>query len=258
LLIEKNKMRLLIFLSLAIATLFGCSSSGPELKTITIAAAANMQFAMDSIAELFEEEYNINCDVSTNSSGMLTAQIEQGAPYDIFVSANMRYPDKLVQSGLASPPYIYSYGRLVFVYSSQEKYQSIEDALNSNNIKRVAIAEKKTAPYGTAAIEYLESIGKRERFTPKIVYGESVAQVNQYLKSNAVDAIFTSYSFINKFKKQYNFIEVDQKYFSKIKQGAVILKRGEKHNAEESKLFVSFLKSEQCKAVLKHYGYFVE
>ena len=144
------------------------------------------------------------------------------------------------------------------MYSSQEKYQSIEEALNSNNIRRVAIAEKKTAPYGTAAIEYLESIGKRERYTPKIVYGESVAQVNQYLKTNAVDAVFTSYSFISKFKKQYNFIEVDQKYFSEIEQGAVILKRGEKYNVEESKLFVSFLKSEQCKAVLKHFGYFVK
>ena len=85
-------MRLLIFLSLAIATLFGCSSSEPELKTITIAAAANMQFAMDSIVVLFEEEYNINCDVSTNSSGMLTAQIVNGAPYDILFQQTCAIP----------------------------------------------------------------------------------------------------------------------------------------------------------------------
>ena len=257
-LIEQNKMRVLIFVFFVTATLIGCTSSGAEVKSINIAVAANMQFAMDSIAVLFEKEYNIKCDVSTNSSGMLTAQIENGAPYDVFVSANMRYPNKLVRDGLASPPYIYAHGRLVFVYSSKEEYQTIEDALDSEKIRRVAIAEKKTAPYGTAAIEYLESVGKRKKYASKIVYGESVGQVNQYLRTNAVDAVFTSYSFVTKFNKKYHFIEVDQHHFTKIQQGVVIVDYGAKNNAEESKLFVSFLKSQRCKAVLEHFGYFVK
>ena len=91
-----------------------------EKKAIQIAVAANMLFAMDSIAVLFENEHGINCSVSANSSGMLTAQIEQGAPFDVFVSANMRFPRKLVKSGFGEGLEVYAYGQLALVTSFGE------------------------------------------------------------------------------------------------------------------------------------------
>lgn len=248
----------LFFCALLIATACKTGNSGSNDESIKIATAANMQFAMDSIGKMFENKYNIKCEVSSNSSGMLTAQIENGAPYDVFVSANMRYPNKLVKSGFGSSPEIYAYGRLAFVYSGNETFNTIEEAMESDAIRRIAVAEKKTAPYGMAAMEYLKATNGINIHKSKIVYGESVGQVNQYLETHAVDAAFTSYSFVRKFSDKYNFLEVDQSYFKRISQGVVLLKSGKENNPKASKLFIEFLKSDDCQAVLTHFGYLVE
>ncbi len=249
------KLFVLFFLFL---TLFSSCNQKSEKTTIRIATAANMQFAMDSIASVFELKNNIRCDISTNSSGMLTAQIEQGAPYDVFVSANMKYPTKLVQSGFGQEPVVYAFGKLAFVYSKQLHFSSIKEALYSPKIKRIAVAEKKTAPYGIAALKYLDSIEYILTHPEKIVYGESISQVNQYLKSKSVDAGFTSFSFIQKFGDDYNYFEVDPSFYREIKQGACILKHGIKNHEEESELFVGFLSSTECVSILKHFGYLVK
>lgn len=226
-----------------------------ENKTIQIAVAANMQFTMDSIAQLFKEAHGIECKVSANSSGMLTAQIEKGAPFDVFVSANMRYPKKLVESGFGESPEVYAYGRLAVVYGKGEVYTTVEEVLSSDKVKRVAVADAKTAPYGMAAKEFLTNTELLEEYGDKIVYGESIGQVNQYLTTGAVDAAFTSYSFIAKFGNKYNFMEADSDYFSKIEQGVLILKNGKEKHPKESRKFVEFLKSEACEDVLTYFGY---
>jgi len=233
----------------------GEKSASEEQKSIQIAVAANMQFAMDSIAILFENEHGTGCEVSANSSGMLTAQIEKGAPFDVFVSANMRYPKKLVESGFGELPEVYAYGRLAVVYKKGKTYNSVEEVLASDKVKRIAIADAKTAPYGMAAKEYLKNSELFEEYKDKIVYGESIGQVNQYLTTGAVDAAFTSYSFIAKFGDKYNFLEADSDYFSTIEQGVLILKNGKEKHPEESRKFVEFLKSDACKDVLTHFGY---
>ncbi|MBL4863125.1 MAG: molybdate ABC transporter substrate-binding protein [Crocinitomicaceae bacterium] len=250
-------MRNLTLVLLTIVLLWGCIDS-KKGTTLRIAAAANMQFAMDSIAGLFHEQYRINCEVSSNSSGMLTAQIEKGAPYDVFVSADIRYPKRLVENGFGSSPEVYAYGSLVFVYSKKLQYNSVEEALNSDIIKRVAIADKRTAPYGLAAMEYLERSNQYQEHISKIVFGESVGQVNQYLKTKSVDAIFTSASFKSKCREDYKYLDIDPKYFSEIKQGMLLLKHGEEQHPEESALFMNYLKTEHCQNILKHFGYLVK
>lgn len=251
----KNWMYKLSIFIVLLLVFTGCSEPKDDHSTIRIATAANMQFAMDSISVLFEKESGIKCEIASNSSGMLTAQIEKGAPFDVFVSANMVYPNKLVESGFADSPSVYAYGRLALLSNKDNNFKTITEVLSSESVKRIAIADPNTAPYGMATVEYLEHKKLFEKYKDKIIYGESIGQVNQYLTTGAVDAAFTSYSFVTKFGEEYGIIEVDSDNFSDIKQGVVILKHGKKHKPDESEKFVEFLKSETCQDVLKHFGY---
>jgi molybdate transport system substrate-binding protein len=236
--------------------MFSCS--GKENRPLTIATAANMQFTMDSIITVFQSKHNIECKVVASSSGVLTTQIQNGAPYDVFVSANMRYPNELIKIGYGDTVETYAFGRLAVIYSKGKKYTSIEDLLLDPSVKRIAIADERVAPYGIAAREYLRKSGLEAKIADKLILGESVGQVNQYIKTNSVDAAFTSYSFVHKFKKKHQVLEVDQDMFSKINQGVIALNKGLKTNPKETKLFLEFLKSDDCKSILTHFGYYVE
>lgn len=253
--------KLLSFLFFSILLLMSCSSSNTddkkiftETKSIQIAVAANMSFAMDSIAKEFEKTYGVLCNLSSNSSGMLTAQIENGAPYDVFISANMLYPERLYKKELSEKPTVYAKGRLILVYDKSINASSIDEVLRLSNIHKIAIANTKTAPYGLAAKEYLDNSNMFSDFEEKIIYGESIGQVNQYVVSGAVDAGFTSYSFLTKYEADYNFIEVDTTLFNPIKQGYCMLNK----NSNEARLFVNFLTSKECKLILTHFGYNID
>lgn len=232
------------------------SCKDKQQKQLTIATAANMQFAMDSIVERFQEKHDIACTVVANSSGMLTAQIQNGAPYDVFVSANMRYPNELIKNGYAEKAKTYAFGRLAVIYTKKKTYETIEELLLDPAVKRIGIADERTAPYGIAAREYLRKSGLEAKISDKLITGESVGQVNHYIQTNSVDAAFTSYSFVRKFKGNHQMLEVDQEHFSKINQGVVALKKGLKSNPIETKLFLEFLNSEDCRKILTHFGYY--
>lgn len=227
----------------------------PEPSKIHIAVAANMQYAMDSIVLLFEAEENIECEVTANASGMLTAQIEQGAPYDVFVSANMEFPRALKKSGFSKEPKVYSYGRLGLVFGKDKHYTSVAEVLNDPGVKRIAIADPETAPYGIAAIEYLKNEKLFDTHEKKFVYGESISQVNQYISTASVEAGFTSMSFLTKFEKDYGYLEIDESKYARIEQGVSLLKHGWTENEEAAKKFIIFLDSEKCKKVLTYFGY---
>ncbi len=251
--------RIIIFILFTV--LFSCGNPDSERKDVVIlkiATAANMQLAMDSITSVFTEIHEIKCDVTSNSSGMLTAQIQNGAPFDLFVSANMRYPNELIKSGFGDSVSVYAYGRLALIYSKGKKYNSPNELLIDSKIKRIGVPDSKTAPYGIAAESFLKKSGIRSKIEEKIIIGESVGQVNQYIKTNAVDAAFTSYSFVNKFQKGHQVMEIDSKFYPEIKQGALILKSGKKNHPEESKTFLDFLSSDECREILVHFGYTIK
>ncbi len=236
--------------------MFSCNDT--QNKQLTIATAANMQFAMDSIVEMFEAKHGIQCKVIASSSGVLTTQIQNGAPYDVFVSANMRYPNELIKNGYGEEAETYAYGRLAVIYSKGKKYSTIEELLLDPAVKRIAIADERTAPYGIAAREFLRKSGLEEKIKDKLIIGESVGQVNQYIQTNSVDAAFTSYSFVQKFMGEHQTLEVNQGSFSKIEQGVIALKEGMKSNPKETKLFLKFLNSEDCRGILTYFGYYVK
>jgi len=245
------------FILFFLTFVFACSN-GAEKETLKIACAANMQFAMDSIVDLFEDEQGIVCETTYGSSGMLTAQIENGAPYDLFFSANAAYPDHLYDLEKGEQPFNYAKGRLLFVYPKIKQYQSVERAMMDESIQRIGLADNRTAPYGMAADAFLEAKNLKTNRLDKLVVGESIGQVNQYIVTGAVDVAFTSYAFKIKHGDDYGYIEVDQSFFDPILQNAMVITNQEGVSSEAAKKMVDYIQSSKIKAVLNYFGYFTD
>lgn len=234
--------------------LFSCQSKSKP--SLTIATAANVQFAMTELTKAFQDQTGIACHIVIGSSGGLTAQIAGGAPYDVFVSANMKYPEALYKKGLtAAAPEVYGFGILVLWGTDGILTPSFNE-LESDTIRHIAIANPKTAPYGEAALEVLQNLNLLERINSKLVYGESISQVNQFVISNAAEIGFTSKSVVisDEMGQKGKWIEVDQQLYTPIAQGAVVIKG---KNREMADKFYKFLFSEQAKLILRNYGYHV-
>ncbi len=246
-----------LLLTISFLLLF-TSCEQKENSKLTIATAANMQYAMKDLTKAFSNESGIECESISSSSGKLTAQIKEGAPYDIFVSADMKFPNELYQSGFTiQKPKIYAYGKLV-IWTMNTQLSPDFDSLEKKQIKHIAIANPKTAPYGIAAEEVLKKKGLYERIKQKLVFGESVAQTNQFIVSYAAEIGFTAKSVVlsPNMKGKGSWKEVDENIYSPIAQGVVVLKNRNKHLKDAQK-FQNFLFSDKGKEILNKFGYSV-
>lgn len=217
-----------------------------------------MQFAMKEIVRSFEELHQVDCDVILGSSGKLTAQIIEGAPYDIFVSADTIYPHVLNEKGLAdSKPLTYAYGRLV-LWSLIEGIFPTMDSLSSTDVSHVAIANPKTAPYGVASVTALKKANLFASIEAKIVYGESIAQVNQFISTQAAELGITSKSVVlsQQMKGKGRWIDIDDELYNPIPQALVVLHKAETSN-HKAELFTQFLSSKKGQDILLSFGYSV-
>ncbi|RMG66950.1 MAG: molybdate ABC transporter substrate-binding protein [Bacteroidetes bacterium] len=165
-------------------------------RALRIAVAANLSLPLQELAAAYEAQTGLPVEVITASSGVLTAQIRQGAPFDLFLSANMKYPQALAAEGLTSgTPEVLAYGQLI-AWS--------RDSLPGNDLMayirdlpaggRVAIANPELAPYGRAALSWLEQEGLDAALSSRLVFGENIGQVNRYIYARAVDLAFTAVS----------------------------------------------------------------
>lgn len=223
-------------------------------KSLIVATAANVQFAMDELIQEFEMETRIHCEIILGSSGQLTAQITEGAPYDVFVSANMKYPNELYKNGLASSkPEVYANGVLV-LWTLQNISDLSLERLSSDNVQHIAIANPRTAPYGEAAVDALKKLGLYERVSSKLVFGESVSQTNQFILSGSAELGFTAKSVVlaKEMKDQGVWIEIPDSLYKPIAQGVAVIKRDDNENAQR---FAKFLLSDRAGQILKNYGY---
>lgn len=226
---------------------------------ITIAVAANVSYAIEALKKEFNVVHpQIQVQVILGSSGKLTAQIKHGAPYELFMSADMKYPEALYIGQMAvTKPVLYAQGALAFLSVKERNYAAGMHMLESKDIQKIAIANPQTAPYGIAAVEALKNAGMYEELKEKFVYGESVSQTVAYATTAAdIGIIAKSTLFspqMSQYKEAIHWSDVDAALYTPIDQGMVILKKGE--NNPEVKDFYDFMLSEKAKEILKLFGY---
>ncbi len=232
----------------------GCGKQ--ETPKITIAAAANNQYAIREITTRFTEKTGLECDLIIASSGKLTAQIVEGAPFDIFLAANMKYPEYIYTQGMAvKEPEIYAYGHLVLLNTEPSIEPKIELILDPS-VRKIALANPRTAPYGVAAIQFLKNRQWLDSLDHKLVYGESISQTNQFMSTRAVDAGFTALSTVkkNQLNKIGKWVLIPQEEYDPIAQGVVLINRkGERNKAAEK--FYAYLLSVEAAKILQDFGY---
>lgn len=223
-------------------------------KTIRIAAAASTKFALDSLVRDFETSFPLECRVSYASSGLLASQILEGAPFDIFLSANESYCLRINEEDRAGSPVRYAEGRLV-IWSNTR--QISDSTLNQDLLamRKIALPNPKVAPYGVAAQETLEGLGLIQTLQERLVFGESVGQTSHFISSGASDAGFTALSIIlaEDWRSQGSYVLVPKKYHRPLYQYYTILDPSREGTSDLAK----YLASPQAHAILEHFGYLV-
>ncbi len=229
--------------------------------TITIAVAANVSYAIDALTKEFNSLHpDTKVRVTLGSSGKLTAQIKHGAPYHLFMSANMNYPQALYAEGLAiSEAIVYAYGGLAFLSGKKRDFTQGMKLLESANVDKIAVANPRTAPYGIATAEALKNAGVYEKIKKKFVYGESISQTVSYAVTAADMGFIAKSSLYSPHMKRYekgvNWADVDPKLYTPISQGMVLLKDAKGNS--EVRAFYDFILSKKAKKILKDFGYLV-
>jgi molybdate transport system substrate-binding protein len=247
-------MKMLRILSIWLVSL----SPALHAEEFTIAVAANFNFAMEELITAFETQSGHKVNVAYGSSGRLYAQIVNGAPYQLFFSADQEKPQALVKEGLAeeSSRYTYAVGTLLLWWLESDK--DIYEVLNNGSLERIAIANPRVAPYGKAAIQVLESLGLDEQYENRLVLGENVSQVYQFTATGNSQAGFIALSQIIQLDKPIlgiGWIVPDQLH-EPIYQDVVLLKNAESNLT--AKAFLGFIKGEQAKKIINQFGYKTE
>lgn len=229
---------------------------------VTIAAASDLNFAFKEIVGEFEKATGHKVKLSLGSSGNFFAQIQNGAPYDLYFSADIRYPQKLVESGhaVASSLYNYAIGRIVLwvpVRSTVSVEQQGLKALLDPVAKKIAIANPKHAPYGRAAVAAMEYARVYDAVKDRLVLGENISQAAQFVESGAADAgiIALSLALAPPMQAAGRYWEIPAEAHPPIEQGAVMLTGG--IHREEAKAFLLFVQGAEGRAIMTRYGFIV-
>lgn len=247
-------------------SLLGCgtssanSTSSNETIDLTISAAASLQFPMDEIAENFQAD-NPNIKVSINyaSSGSLRKQIEQGAPADLFFSANIKHFDELIPQNLVDEDSRTEFAHnkicLIFDNKLKETIKTIED-INNQAINKISIGTPETVPAGNYAKQSLEFYNLFDKVEDKIVYGKSVKDVVAYVESGNVDVGMVYFSDTTTMKENITYIDVDDSSHKAIQYVCGIVSSSKQKDA--SKKFIEYVQSQKGKESLNKYGFITE
>jgi molybdate transport system substrate-binding protein len=224
-----------------------------------VAAAADLKFALDELRTIYQKQTGSDIEVTYGSSGNFFAQIQSGAPFDVFLSADVEYPRKLEAAGLAEPRTLerYAVGRIV-IWMPQDSRVDLPalgwKALLAPGIQKIAIANPEHAPYGRAAVAALRDAGIYEEARPKLVYGENIAQAAQFVASgNAQAGILALSLAISPPMRPGKRWEIPANSYPPIEQAAIILKSA--RNKEGARAFLAFLKSAEAAKILESYGF---
>ena len=228
-----------------------------EADEVQVAVAANFLAPLQEIAKSFEKETGHHTLITSGATGQLFTQIQHGAPFEVMISADAKTPKKLVKNelALADSQFTYARGKLVLWSVDPALVDAGGAVLKTGKFKHLAIANPKTAPYGTAAMESLDKLGLTASLKSKLVEGENISQAKQFVDTGNAEVGFVALSQIYKDGKitKGSAWVVPLDLYAPLYQDAVLLKKGEDNPAATALL--NYLKSDKAKAIMAKYGY---
>ena len=227
-------------------------------QPVRVAVAANAQFVLRKLAEDFKKKTGIEVEIISGSSGKLTAQIKNGAPYDLFLSADMDFAQSVYADGFAlSKPRVYALGSLIVCTTTGAALENWKTIIRDQKTGKIAIANPSLAPYGKAAKQALNYYGFYNEIASRLVFGESISQVNTYVLKGVVNIGFTTESLVYELSPadRFKWQKIDTKAYTPIKQGAALLKYSDNKNFTKNKRFYDYLFSAGAKAIFGQFGY---
>lgn len=251
-----KKIFLLAIIVLTVFPVF--AQSQPQPQPVRVAVAANAQFVLKKLSEDFQQKTGIAVEVISGSSGKLASQIKNGAPYDIFLSADMEFAQSLYTDGFTlEKPKIYAIGSLIVCSTTGADLKNWKNLISKQVPGKIAIGNPKIAPYGKAAEETLNYFNLYQAVSDRLIFAESISQVNTYVLKGAVSFGFTTESLVYELEPTASFKwqKIDPKAYSPIQQGAVLLKYAKNKNFTNNKRFFDYLFSAGAKAIFKRFGY---
>jgi molybdate transport system substrate-binding protein len=250
----KSAMSKLLALLLPFAAVFATA------QEITVAAAADMSAALPQLVEAYTKKTGQTVKLSFGASGNLTNQIRNGAPFDVFFSADEEYPQQLIAEGLASKDTLYRYaiGRLVLWVPGDSPLDLSKlgiKALLDPSVKKISIANPATAPYGRAAEAALRHFRIYDQVSSRLVLGENVSQAAQFVESGNAQAglVALSHALAPAMKDKGRYWTVPLDVYPTLNQAAVVLSRSKHQDA--ARRFLEFLRSPEATALLTTYGF---
>jgi molybdate transport system substrate-binding protein len=226
-------------------------------ERFTIAAASDLRFALDDIGELYRRQHpGHEFDIIYGSSGKMTTQIMNGAPYDVFFSADIAFPERLKEAGFtATDPEVYAIGRIVIWSNTLDVSElRLEDLPMDPRIRRIAIAQPSHAPYGLRAQEAMESVGVWDAVQPRLVFGENIAHTAQMVESGAanVGIIALSLAKFPSMAKHPHYL-IDDELHEPLTQAYIVTRRAE--NNEAARTFARYMETNDAHEIMERYGF---
>ena len=243
----------LVLLALGLVSL-GCESASREPEPLRIAAASDLQTALPILAARFRQDTGIRVEPTFGSSGQLAQQIEQGAPFDVFLAANRDYVERLAEKGVIESDSVEPYARgslVMAVHEDVGKWLTALDDLKKPAIKKVSIANPEFAPYGRAAKQALESAGLWEELQPKLAQAESVRQALQFVESGNAEVGLVSKA--NSESRSVRVVPIDPDLYEPLVQAMGVVKGSARE--EDARRFSEFLRGEVGQGMLRDLGF---
>ena len=258
-------MKCLSYVGLAwllLLTVFVNAADNKAGREINVAAAADLNPVLHELARAYEKQTGVKVKLSFGASGALTQQIENGAPFDVFFSADMEYPKQLISGGFAEQSTLYRYaiGTLV-LWAPADSPLDIQhrgmNVLTDPQVKKIAIANPQHAPYGRAAVASLKHVGLYEQVSERLVLGENISQAAQFVESGNAQIGFLALAFAMAPARQGKgkYWEIPAEAHPPLDQGVVVLSHS--RHKKDAAAFVAFIKTKSASATLQKNGFTV-
>src|SRR5262245_30546953 len=257
-------MRMTLMKKVVVVICLLCSASLPsQAAEVVVAAASDLGFAVKEIITDFERETGNKVRLSLGSSGTFAAQISNGAPFDVFLSADVAYPQDLEKKGLTEPNsiFVYAFGRIVLWVPNNSPVDVEKlgiQALVAPSISKIAIANPEHAPYGRAAVSAMQHFNVYDKVKNKLVFGENISQAAQFVQSGAaqIGIIALSIAVSDSMRASGKYWQIPVEAYPRMDQAGVILKQARKaDHLAGARAFMDMFRSPRGRAILNRYGF---